>query len=132
MRLSPCGCMQADSKRYFLSRPQKFKQGVVFEEIRGKWVAGIINNFKSVLRIHARADEWRDLNLDMLLTCFTVSKERAAQLQKLELFDSAMDEDVHAAIHNAKLKAHPDKGCSSDAWEKLQRSIEFFNAEKKK
>ena len=59
---------------------KKFKQGVVLEEIRGKWVAGIVNNFKSVLRIHAWTDEWCDLNLDAFLTCFTVSKERAAQL----------------------------------------------------
>ena len=104
----------------------------MFEQIHGKWVAGIINNFESVLRIHARTDEWRNLNLDALLTVFTVSKERAVQLQKLQLFENATEEDVHAAIHNAKLKAYPDKGGSSDAWQKLQRTITFFDAEKKK
>jgi hypothetical protein len=112
-------CKQIQSS-IFSRDLKEFKQGVMFEEICGEWVAGIVNNFKSVLRIHARKDEWHDLNLDAFLTCFTVSKECAAQLQKLELFESDTDEDVHAAIHNAKLKAHPDKGGSSDAWEKLQ------------
>jgi hypothetical protein len=124
-------CKQIQSG-IFSSGLKKFKQGVVFEQIHGKWVAGIVNNYKSVLRIHARTDEWRNLNLDALLTVFTVSKERAVQLQKLQLFENATEEDVHAAIHNAKLKAHPDKGGSSDAWQKLQRTITFFDAEKKK
>ena len=107
----------------------------MFEEIGGKWVAEIINDFKLVMRLEVGTYEWRNLNLDALLECCTVSKtskKGTAHLQKLGLPESATFKHVREAIQNNNVKHMLTKGAQSIPGRSCNQPLGFSTLKRKK